>query len=1373
MANRFRTFGIGVRNSTVVNGGLTIQPIVPEAAPGTASGPGPSAPGLPAVRIGGGATGASGTGAVDISASGRARPGVVGAIRAGGLTLPIDSVPAVRFVPPSAHLIKETYPIDVLNVAQTRLENGQFVPITDGGIVPFRPEILGIFDFSPIYRIGSRRRNNSVGDFIDVQYQASHLRQETLLKLVQRIQRNSTTTNSDDAFKRIREEYSAELRQVEANVSYLQDIITNINNIKTSLEIKKIPSSFYNTTSFLALEDFFLKKMQFSKAQFAGFSDTKILLQMLFDLRSILESYSVSLLDLKDPDREGDVSPVRLDKTYTTNNGFSFTLGNLRSVTTPINATGTGFFNQFLNSLPQSPDDRIRILTTLLGKEYLVSRGLGRTDLQRLLQGFNISNTGNPFDNIIGTPGDTIFERPKGQDSLSSLMFIDPGIPNANVLPFENKHVDSDDQSFVYVPGSAYFIDTILSTQGGSWNTGPYNSFVNLYNNRLKDARTIIEEFLSLRNLRYTLVPVSISDICMISFKNSVSTLTEPANVSGDQAMISALFKLASTDPELKLMLFQFSILIGMAVNGATEQREVFDVLAKSEISSLRAMSKLEIPSGVEPNPSRGQAVIKPYIEQLADAIENRVVALTSRNFSELSRFRTNVDFIQTLRPFRSSFLSPALSSSPLTTSLLGSVAFSSAGAPKKEQSVGVHLQRGNIARILKNLTAGGGDNKTNLIEEFVGVATNLFAAAQIQGANVHLLQDGTNRSRYNFLSISTQLLMLFEIFSSYASRYAFASFEKTFSRTESLITVDTIGNKAISIEIDNIAKRPLLTNIRPAITAPITSNVDAVRNALGVTLPSAGTTIEGTSLAPQVGVPFVPAGTQSSRTVSTTDSAVRTAPYRGRASTSATVTVTATVTGTRTLSDTLRGVIDSFGNLDRVRQIIRESDKYYDFKFSLFANRKKIEEETMAVANALHILAMVGKHLKNGSDRILPAFNQARLEAFLRIQGENGIAMVRNPAQTRTANYILQTIKDKAPTQDYNSETGYVYNNFVVSDVTTLEEYRCLRALLAENPYINSTMASPSENKRVKLLSVGIPTGFSKQLADRVNLGEININSFKDKEFDVVTVNVYKRDARFDDLVFKPQRFLFDLSLFVLESDIKNIVPGADEAFTRMMERAKVTDYTDFRNPRKLGVSNIRDDERYNFLTEDERKVMIHSHVSSYLLGLYINFITGVRITEDTFLQGASPGIRNLNPQMQQIVFTYLRDVLRQSIPGGQSIDRLLQNRSISEDAKDIIRLFDYGSIVFNEKEITSRVLAPKLFDRLFHIPLNIEEFEIDFEKTVSTESGRKAWSQTYLQEKIVLREGRYFLKPRPKNELIFEDYFVAIETVNDREPV
>lgn len=1288
-------------------------------------------------------------------------------------------VPAIDLQKPSV-LPTYKYPIDTLNVSETRIINGRFEPVMDGGIASFRPEIIGIFDFSPIYKVGTRTKNNEVGDFIDIQYQASHLRKETLIKLINKIQIRNRKTSSDDQFIALRNRYNEEVAKVETTISSFQDILSNIETIKNALQIKQIPKYLYNA-KFLPLEEFFAKKMQYSKNQFAIFSDSKIIAQLLFDFRAILENYSVNLLDLNDPNREQDYSPITIDKTYTITNGFAFNIANMRSTNVATNATNINFFNAFINSLPQNLDDRIKILTLLISKEYMISKALGKPDVQRQLQAFGAQSIGNPFDNLIGEPGETILQKPKGQNSLISLLFVDPGIPNASVLPFESKHIDSYDQKSVYVPGSTYFIDSILNTSGTVWNTAPFVNYVNLFNERLNNAKAIIENMFSFNDSSTLLSPISLNDSFLQSLKASISSLEDNRYINTTQALIVALFKLAATDNQLKLMLFQFALLVGMSTNATEDQKDIFAILAKSEINSLRALSFLRIPMGVEPNPARGQSTIKPYIEQLAKMIERRVIALTSRLSPNSQRIMETTDILR-----NSSLRINDVFNLNNSFNRIGVLGFSDI---IDKNTVTVNLQRGNITQILKDLTSSGGDNRTNFLEEFVEISTSLFKAAQIQGTNAHLLQDGTNRTRFNFLSISTQLLLIYEIIFAYANRYAFASFRRNTTGNLS-ITIDILANKSIISTVNNIINKSLIENLskNKNLTNTIigTTALEELRAAsnrnLNLKTSSTNVTAGGSTVykyLSSTGIKFknvvnpgagIDGGRQQfSNSIYNSVSADIQKIFVNNNFISETISTNIAA------ANSIKNIITNIGDIENVRDVLRNANKYLIYNFSLTTNRNKILDEINAINNCLHILTVIGLNLQKGSAAVQRYFNQSTLQTFLRNIGAQNLGLLKNPGQLRTSSYIMQHIKEKTPAQEYHSEVGYVQNNLVISDTITIQEYRMLRALLATSPFINNTNASPSANNRIKILSVGIPSGFSRQLVDRVNVTDINAFTFGDKQYDVISINVFKRDARFDDLVFKPIKYIFDLSLYTLEADINRINPDAEENFFRLMARAQITDFSNIKIPKKIDFSKIVTDEKYNFLSAFEIKQMMINHYVSYLLQLYINLLTGLKLTEDVFIPGnLSSGVRNLTNDVLQAVINYIRDVMRVPIPANQSVTQLLQNSSINEDAKDIIRLFNYGSLIFNEQEVYRRVLMPKLFDRVFNIPLNIEDFEIDVDKTLSTESGRRAWSQAYLQEKIFVRaDGKYFMKPREKNELIFEDYFVAVETVNDKENI
>jgi hypothetical protein len=127
--------------------------------------------------------------------------------------------------------------------------------------------------------------------------------------------------------------------------------------------------------------------------------------------------------------------------------------------------------------------------------------------------------------------------------------------------------------------------------------------------------------------------------------------------------------------------------------------------------------------------------------------------------------------------------------------------------------------------------------------------------------------------------------------------------------------------------------------------------------------------------------------------------------------------------------------------------------------------------------------------------------------------------------------------------------------------------------------------------------------------------------------------------------------------------------------------------------------------------------------------------------------------------------MISYLKTVKGKDIPN-QSVDLLLQNLNLDQETKDTLRLLSYGNLVFQSSFVKRKVLDPKLFDRVFHLPINTDDFEIDVEQTISTEAGRNTYTKNSVQSMIYDVNGKKYLKPKGRNDMIFEDYFVVIET-------
>lgn len=165
------------------------------------------------------------------------------------------------------------------------------------------------------------------------------------------------------------------------------------------------------------------------------------------------------------------------------------------------------------------------------------------------------------------------------------------------------------------------------------------------------------------------------------------------------------------------------------------------------------------------------------------------------------------------------------------------------------------------------------------------------------------------------------------------------------------------------------------------------------------------------------------------------------------------------------------------------------------------------------------------------------------------------------------------------------------------------------------------------------KIMTVGIPLGFTRRLKQRVSINNLKKSTFIEKQNDIVQVVIYKVDLENSDIVYKPKRFLFELSRFPVRNDryflplperpslddIVHAIPTRD--FGQSPARATEVTYwslntDDLHRGRKAAF----DDESYSFLSQREKAEIIHNHVVSYLSEVYVRLLTGVTLADYHF---------------------------------------------------------------------------------------------------------------------------------------------------------
>jgi hypothetical protein len=1189
------------------------------------------------------------------------------------------------------------YSNDVLNVAEYEIENENFQLVDKNGISSFRPEIISLIDFQPIYE-KNLTTNNIVGNYIDFQYQALSLRRDTLVEMLSAINEWSPK-EIETVVANMTSEFRTSLDRTQRTINSYISYINTIENIKNSINIKSLSIPKETTRPIKAeivtnktLQGFFERNLQYNKNQFDLFSNTKVYLQFISDLRSIVENYSFGLLSLTDPDRNGDYNPIDIDNTYTTKDGFSFSVDTIRSSTTSKNFTVSSNFNQFLNSLPKTVDDRIKLLVTFLSKEFRVSKNLANKTLQTKLAdkfgsapGTGADGTGNPFDNILGIPGDTIFESPVGVNSLAALAYIDFN-DSFSVLSFENKYIDfngEDKKSFV--PGVNYLVDSILKIQNNQFNTKPFVDYSDLVTLYVTDAVSALEQLFELKNKNSQLKPNKMLQKLFLMFKGSSSGISTKKLGDKTQAFSLALIKLANTDNILKNMLFQFLCLAGIYSLTATDEKTIFRLLA-TELGTTDALGYVQrinnSPLDLVDNGSQAY----PYLELTAKNIIKRVVSLVNK---DSKKSEANIIITQNVSQTRA-------------RNILNRPTIITSNDSNKDILTLVATQQ-EMETLLLGLIAPSNLASTNIFKGFVDLV-NHFSKNANDVTEGYVLSDNSGRTRYNFISTSAQLLICYELVCSLSDKYSFS----TFSRTNDKAYVGIVSNIVDNLMINNILEEVLtLSNEkRPSGTRRVTGNNVST------------TTVQ-----------------QINQSGDSVDRLNR--------------------------RNNLRR--DLFSNDIEVDE---SSSKYKTYLSNLETIKKKIEQEDSILYEAISILNGLNKAYTDTKNTVLSSFNANRISQFLKENTLEELKLISNPAQVKLAYNIFENYKNRlANGIPIETNSGNKFNNIIIADYPRPQEMTAMYSLLKQ-PEFNAS----NTDERMKILTVGIPAGFINQLSNRLVGNNINRSSFTSKkQNDIVSINVYMRDNRYSDIVFKPKKYLFDLSLIKSDIGYKNAVPNRNESFSKLVERINLEDVADIMKVKQVSLNDLHTNTSYRFLNKDELKEMIINHVQSDLLATYIRFLSSLDLTEKTYTVKDIQIGTSTNEGFQKIIKGYINSFTNNQLNQSLNFQQILLDPLIDEETKDIVRLSTFGSITFEPSILRQKTISSKLFDRVFHLPLTVEFFEIDENQTRSTQNGYNALRQDFLQDKLFRFRDRLFLKLSSDEDIIFSDFFVNVETIED----
>lgn len=673
--------------------------------------------------------------------------------------------PVILFPKPSIlrQLTEKDYLEETLNLDTYTFVNGQVVL----DVSKIRCDIISLAPFKPIYD-QSGMSLTTFGQYFDDLYQSSNVRDATRKYLIvnglgpQYTAQNNRSTNTglSDVLNRISLSIANNITSAQTTVGYLDNIIQRIKEINHRLDIKgslggdsTIPVMF--TSPLVTLQQFFTSRMLFSNTSYDIFSDTKVVYQLLSDLLGILDKCSFNLIDgFTDQDRTVYVSDpkqikkqtaqdaITIDTTYGDKLTYTSNTIRLRYVTNTVNMNG------LLNALPNGSANRFKFITNLLSREYKVSKGLGKYKLPDA-PFFGIQNRGNPFDNIIGKVPSDIFLEPAGQNSLSTLFYIKTGQNNAVVLPFENRQVVGDNET-VFVPGSTYFCDSILR---GDFSV--YDQYADAFGTRYNKAKNMFDWlFLKQAELDPTSVPlesVQILKSALNLYKLS-HDLIKKDNHDPNALLTFVMLLIANGDPNIKFEIFKLILLIvaydtRKNVVSKTAQTDKFRDLLLNELSqqSLQginsALTENSIPS-----------ILSTQIEIVKTLIVKKIPLLSINNSNKLGLQKSEVK-------------TEIINQQKKNHGLRVERQYNQSKRNLSNNSTQVQVQQfENLKDALK------GDS--NLIKNIVDLTKIMFAAASDNDTTYHLIDNGS-ATRFNGLTLSGNLFLVFEMFCCLVDQFA------------------------------------------------------------------------------------------------------------------------------------------------------------------------------------------------------------------------------------------------------------------------------------------------------------------------------------------------------------------------------------------------------------------------------------------------------------------------------------------------------------------------------------------------------------------------------------------------------------------------
>jgi hypothetical protein len=234
------------------------------------------------------------------------------------------------------------------------------------------------------------------------------------------------------------------------------------------------------------------------------------------------------------------------------------------------------------------------------------------------------------------------------------------------------------------------------------------------------------------------------------------------------------------------------------------------------------------------------------------------------------------------------------------------------------------------------------------------------------------------------------------------------------------------------------------------------------------------------------------------------------------------------------------------------------------------------------------------------------------------------------------------------------------------------------------------------SINQGRHILSVGIPKGYLSTLKNKVifDATKNNMQDVPQKQGDIIEIVIQKTEELYPHLRFEPISFVFDMSIFPLQSYHQTRNDG-EILFKDISSNNPNESFYNF--------TKKTQDKSYFALTAENKENLRFSHTISYILSLYLSIFSGIEVNEQSLFE--DDFLTKLNSQN-----IFLKGVL---------------NRETANLTKFTSQLDSFSKALTcfsDEKFVKQYLLSSRKFDRIFNVMIP-QTFYIDEQNMSSRE--------------------------------------------------